>query len=128
MCPLSLLPMPPAPCHPAEDGDKLCHSIPKALSTPGSHSVVPGAQGYGAQLFPLESISVGTLPGTRGHRRGEGGHRAPVLATAMQPGPLDVRALECSEAAAAPGAGTYKARERNGAASLHNRAAGRGTH
>lgn len=56
------------------------------------------------------------------------GHRAPVPATTMQPGPLDVRALECGEAAAAPGAGTYKARERNGAASLHNRAAGRGTH
>lgn len=57
-----------------------------------------------------------------------GGHRAPVLATAIQPGPLDARPLECIEAAAAPGAGTYKARERNGAASLHNRAAGRGTH
>lgn len=47
--------MPPAPCHP-EDRDKLCHSIPKALSTPGSHF----APGYGAQLFPLEPVSVGT--------------------------------------------------------------------
>lgn len=27
------------------------------------------------------------------------GHRAPVPATSMQPGPLDVRALECGEAA-----------------------------
>lgn len=129
MCPLSLLPTPPAPRHPAEDRDKLCHSIPKALPTPGSHPAVPGAQGLRSTAFPIGEHLRGVPPWHSGvTAEARGGHRAPVLATAMQPGPLDVRPLECGGAAAAPGAGTYKARERDGAASLHNRAAGRGAH
>lgn len=86
--------------HPAEDRDK---PHPKGVPAPGSQ----------APALPMREHPTGaSLRHLGPPAEPQGGCRAPALATAMQPGPLDARPLECMEAAGCPRARTYKARQR----------------